>query len=68
MPKKKKKVESLDLTMMLIQVDKFCTDFDKSMKKSIRADLKRAGIALAAVGSFVVGSIVFKNPLITSIH
>ena len=67
MPKKKKKVESLDSTMMLIQIDKFCTDFDKSMKKSIRADLKKAGIALAAVGTVVVGSIIFKNPLITSI-
>lgn len=65
--KDENKIESLDSSIVLVQLDEFMNDFDKSMKKSIKHDLIRAGMVITPIVLGAIGFAVFKSPFLLSI-
>jgi len=65
--KDENKIESLDSSIVLVQLDEFMDDFDKSMHKSIKHDLITAAIAITPIVVGVVGYVVFKSPIVLTV-
>ena len=65
--KDENKIESLDSSIVLVQLDEFMDDFDKSMHKSIKHDLITAAIVVTPILVGVVGYVVFKTPIVLTV-
>ena len=65
--KDENKIESLDSSIVLVQLDEFMDDFDTSMHKSIKHDLITAAIAVTPILVGVVGYVVFKSPIVLTV-
>ena len=65
--KDENKIEPLDSSIVLVQLDEFMDNFDKSMHKSIKHDLITAAIVVIPILVGVVGYVVFKSSIVLTV-